>query len=449
MADQVAAALERLEEQAGKQLGDDEDPLLVSVRSGARESMPGMLDTVLNLGLNDASVEGLAKHDRATSASRGTPTGASCRCSATSSAASPARRSRTRSRRPSRSAASRHDTELDVDDLKALTETLQGALPASTPARTSRRSRRSSCSSRSARCSTPGPASARSPTAASTASPTTGAPRSTSSRWCSATRATRRASGVAFSPRRGHRRARAERRLPRQRPGRGRRLRRAHAARHRRDEGRACPSAHATLMEILRRRSRRTTRTCRTRSSRSRRGSCTCSRRATPSARPRPRCASRVDAVDEGLLTKEEALIDDRRRPGSTRCCTRPSTRRRDFEVLAQRRHRLAGRRQGRGRVHRRTRPSRPRRTGRDVILVRPFTEADDVAGFHAAKGILTSEGGKASHAALVARGMGAPGGGRRRRARRSTSSAQTISRQRHDAPRGRPHRHRRHARAA
>ena len=46
---------------------------------------------------------------------------------------------------------------------------------------------------------------------------------------------------------------------------------------------------------------------------------------------------------------------------------------------------------------------------GTDVILVRPFTEADDVAGFHAAKGILTSEGGKASHAALVARGMGRP----------------------------------------
>src|SRR5436190_10590598 len=45
----------------------------------------------------------------------------------------------------------------------------------------------------------------------------------------------------------------------------------------------------------------------------------------------------------------------------------------------------------------------------REVILVRPFTEADDVAGFHAARGILTSEGGKASHAALVARGMGRP----------------------------------------
>ena len=48
---------------------------------------------------------------------------------------------------------------------------------------------------------------------------------------------------------------------------------------------------------------------------------------------------------------------------------------------------------------------------GRDVILVRPFTDAEDVAGFDAAKGILTTEGGKASHAALVARGMGPPGG--------------------------------------
>ena len=61
MAEEVAEALGRLEEQAEKKLGDSDDPLLVSVRSGARESMPGMLDTVLNLGLNDESVEGLAK----------------------------------------------------------------------------------------------------------------------------------------------------------------------------------------------------------------------------------------------------------------------------------------------------------------------------------------------------------------------------------------------------
>jgi pyruvate, orthophosphate dikinase len=59
--EEIAAALERLEGQAGTTLGDPDDPLLVSVRSGARESMPGMLDTVLNLGLNDESVEGLAR----------------------------------------------------------------------------------------------------------------------------------------------------------------------------------------------------------------------------------------------------------------------------------------------------------------------------------------------------------------------------------------------------
>jgi pyruvate,orthophosphate dikinase len=45
----------------GKKLGDENDPLLVSVRSGAAISMPGMMDTVLNLGLNDRSVLGIAK----------------------------------------------------------------------------------------------------------------------------------------------------------------------------------------------------------------------------------------------------------------------------------------------------------------------------------------------------------------------------------------------------
>ena len=59
--EQVAAAMQRLERTAGKTFGDDEDPLLVSVRSGARESMPGMLDTILNVGLNDTSVQGLTK----------------------------------------------------------------------------------------------------------------------------------------------------------------------------------------------------------------------------------------------------------------------------------------------------------------------------------------------------------------------------------------------------
>ena len=57
---QIRAALATVETIAGQSFGDAANPLLVSVRSGARASMPGMMDTVLNLGLNDATVEGLA-----------------------------------------------------------------------------------------------------------------------------------------------------------------------------------------------------------------------------------------------------------------------------------------------------------------------------------------------------------------------------------------------------
>ncbi len=58
---QILKALEKLESQIGKKLGDPENPLLVSVRSGAKFSMPGMMNTILNLGLNDKTVEGLVK----------------------------------------------------------------------------------------------------------------------------------------------------------------------------------------------------------------------------------------------------------------------------------------------------------------------------------------------------------------------------------------------------
>jgi pyruvate,orthophosphate dikinase len=58
---EVEAALQRVAEQCGRRFGDASDPLLVSVRSGARASMPGMMDTVLNLGLNDETVAALAK----------------------------------------------------------------------------------------------------------------------------------------------------------------------------------------------------------------------------------------------------------------------------------------------------------------------------------------------------------------------------------------------------
>ncbi len=59
--EEVVTNLNKAEKEMGKKFGDAKDPLLFSVRSGARASMPGMMDTVLNLGLNDKIVEGLAK----------------------------------------------------------------------------------------------------------------------------------------------------------------------------------------------------------------------------------------------------------------------------------------------------------------------------------------------------------------------------------------------------
>jgi len=59
--EEIGEHIARLEQKAGKRFGDDDDPLLVSVRSGAAVSMPGMMDTILNLGLNDNAVEGLAR----------------------------------------------------------------------------------------------------------------------------------------------------------------------------------------------------------------------------------------------------------------------------------------------------------------------------------------------------------------------------------------------------
>ena len=115
-----------------------------------------------------------------------------------------------------------------------------------------------------------------------------------------------------------------------------------------------------------------------------------------------------VDAVGEGLLTKAQAIatIDASSLDALLHPTFDPTAA---YSGARPRRRRLAGRGQGR-------RSSSPPRhavaaaeAGEHVVLVRPFTEAEDVAGFYAAQGILTSEGGKASHAALVARGMGRP----------------------------------------
>jgi pyruvate,orthophosphate dikinase len=114
-----------------------------------------------------------------------------------------------------------------------------------------------------------------------------------------------------------------------------------------------------------------------------------------------------VDAQSEGLLTKEEAIrtID----AGALDALLHPTFDRGEgYNVLAEGVAASPGAAVGEL-VFSASDAVAAATEGRSVILARPFTEADDVAGFHAAKGILTSEGGKASHAALVARGMGVP----------------------------------------
>lgn len=78
----VEKAIAHVESLTGKKFNDPANPLLVSVRSGARASMPGMMDTVLNLGMNDATVQALAERV-AIPASPGTATVVSSRCTAT------------------------------------------------------------------------------------------------------------------------------------------------------------------------------------------------------------------------------------------------------------------------------------------------------------------------------------------------------------------------------
>ncbi len=63
MWDQELQALHEVEARTGKTFGDAENPLLVSCRSGAKFSMPGMMDTVLNIGLNDETAEGMVRPD--------------------------------------------------------------------------------------------------------------------------------------------------------------------------------------------------------------------------------------------------------------------------------------------------------------------------------------------------------------------------------------------------
>jgi pyruvate,orthophosphate dikinase len=158
LAEAVDEALARLEERAGTRLGDPRDPLLVSVRSGARDSMPGMMDTVLNLALNDASAEGLAARTgnarfASDSYRRLVQMFGDVVCGV------PGARFHDEIARSKRELGVTLDTDLDADALRALTARFQALYD-------SHRTRASSSTARSARSSTRGWERARWPTGA-------------------------------------------------------------------------------------------------------------------------------------------------------------------------------------------------------------------------------------------------------------------------------------------
>jgi pyruvate,orthophosphate dikinase len=403
MAEQVAQALERLEEHSGKQLGDTEDPLLVSVRSGARESMPGMLDTVLNLGLSDESVQGLARatdNERFAwdsyrrfvqmfgNVSRGI---AGERFEDAIKAAKEQR-------------GISEDTELDVDALKELTETFKEIYREDTgdefpqdPQEQLRLAIRAVFDSWVGKRAVEYRRQNHIPdewgTAVNVQQMVFGNKGDTSG------------SGVAFS--RDEVTGAPEPSgdfLPN---AQGEDV--VSGARTPRDISEIkdwLPEVHAELLEILTTLERHYENMQDTEFT-VQEGQLYMlqTRNAKRPAQAAIRFA--VDAVAEGLLSREQALatIDPSSLDALLHPTFDPSA---DFEVLAKGVAASPGAAKGTV-VFTAADAVAAAQEGRDVILVRPFTDAEDVAGFHAAKGILTSEGGKASHAALVARGMGRP----------------------------------------
>jgi pyruvate, orthophosphate dikinase len=401
--DQLSEALTRLEEQAGKRLGDADDPLLVSVRSGARESMPGMLDTVLNLGLNDESVEGLA---RATDNERFAwdsyrrfcqMFGNVCRGIA-------GERYEELIKERKREAGVSEDVDLVTDDLRALTERFKELFRDETgedfpqaPSEQLRQAIRAVFDSWLGDRAVEYRRINRIPdewgTAVNVQQMVFGNKGDTS------------CSGVAFS---------RDEISGEPRPS-GDFLPNAQGedvvsgVRTPRDVHeleRLMPEVYEQLMEILRTLERHygdmqdtefTVEESRLYMLQTR----TAKRPAQAAVR------FAVDAVGEGLLEVPRALatID----AGRLDALLHPAfARGAEYEVLAEGVAASPGAAKG-AIVFTADDAVAAAENKRDVILVRPFTEADDVHGFDAAKGILTSEGGKASHAALVARGMGKP----------------------------------------
>jgi pyruvate, orthophosphate dikinase len=397
MAEEVAAALERLEERAGKRLGDASDPLLVSVRSGARESMPGMLDTVLNLGLNDESVEGLARttgNERFAwdsyrrlvqmfgNVSRGVP----------------GERFEEAIRALKSDRGVKLDTELDVAALRELTERFKGLYDfPEEPAEQLRQAIRAVFDSWTGERAVAYRRINAIPddwgTAVSVQQMVFGNKGETS------------ATGVAFS--RDEVTGAPEPSGDFLVDAQGEDV--VSGVRNTREIAELAdvmPEAHAELMEVLR--------TLEAHYGDMQDSEFTIeegrlfllqTRNAKRPAQAAVRFA--CDAVDEGMLTPAQAI--DTIDAGGLDALLHPTfDPGADFDVLAEGVSASPGAAKGEV-VFTAAEAVEAAGAGRDVILVRPFTEADDVAGFHAARGILTSEGGKASHAALVARGMGRP----------------------------------------
>src|SRR4051812_17547911 len=395
--EQMAEALERLEDQAGQKLGDDDDPLLVSVRSGARESMPGMLDTVLNLGLNDRSVQGLT---RATGNERFAWDSYRRFVQMFGNVVHgiEGERFEDEIKRVKGDRGVKLDTELEADALRELVEAFRGfyEFPAEPREQLDQAIRAvfdSWLGDRAVHYRRINRIPDEWGTAVNVQQMVFG------------NKGDRSCSGVAFSRDEvtGEPSPSGDFLVNAQGEDVVSGVRNPNDL-HELEE--AMPEAYAELMDILRTLERHYKDMQDTEFT-VEEGQLYMlqTRNAKRPAQAAVRFA--VDAVEEGLLTREEALqtID----PSTLDALLHPTfDPKADFEVLASGVSASPGAAKGEV-VFTASEAVEAAQEGRDVILVRPFTEADDVAGFHAAKGILTSEGGKASHAALVARGMGRP----------------------------------------
>jgi pyruvate, orthophosphate dikinase len=396
----IDQALGRLEERAGKALGDPDNPLLVSVRSGARDSMPGMMDTVLNLGLNDAAVEGLAartgnprfawdSYRRLVQMFGDVVRGVGGRDS------NPFEDEIARIKRERGVTL---DTELDTDALRELTGRFKALYDFPTDPREQleqaiRAVFDSWMGERAVAYRRINDIPDEWGTAVNVQQMVYGNKGPTSG------------SGVAFSRDEvtGAPEPSGDFLIDAQGEDVVSGMRTPRDLSELRDW---MPAAHAQLLDIMRTLERHYGDMQDTEFTiEEGRLYMLQTRNAKRPAQAAIRFA--VDAVGEGLLTKAQAIttIEARSLHALLHPTFDPEAR---YEVVARGVAASPGAAKGEI-VFTAPDAVAAAEDGRAVILARPFTEADDVAGFYAAKGILTSEGGKASHAALVARGMGCP----------------------------------------